>query len=112
MNELVDVFSKVLAVCGGISCIAAAVAVVAQIFVKIGEPNKKQDERISKLEEEIKKLKEENNQRNEQFEKMQKGNQVTQRAILALLSHGIDGNAVEGMRRAKEDLEGYLTGKY
>ena len=34
-----------------------------------------------------------------------------QRALLALLSHGIDGNEIDGMRRAKTELETYLTSK-
>jgi hypothetical protein len=36
---------------------------------------------------------------------------VTQRAILALLDHGIDGNNVEGMRDAKEELNTHLTSR-
>ena len=30
------------------------------------------------------------------------------KALLALLSHGIDGNAIEPMKEAKADLESYL----
>lgn len=36
------------------------------------------------------------------------GNRVTQRALLALLSHALDGNSIEPMREAKQALETYL----
>lgn len=36
------------------------------------------------------------------------GINVMMKALLALLSHGIDGNAVEPMKEAKADLETYL----
>ena len=40
--------------------------------------------------------------------KLEEGNIVTQRALLALLAHGIDGNDVEAMRKAKAELTDYL----
>ena len=39
------------------------------------------------------------------LENIETGNRYTQRALLALLSHGIDGNEVEAMRKAKEELK-------
>ena len=36
---------------------------------------------------------------------------VTQRALLALLDHGIDGNNVDGMKDAKEELHTHLTSR-
>ncbi len=35
---------------------------------------------------------------------------VTQRALLALLDHGIDGNNIDSMKAAKEELHNHLTG--
>ena len=40
--------------------------------------------------------------------KLEEGNIVTQRALLALLAHGIDGNDIEAMRKAKAELTDYL----
>ena len=45
------------------------------------------------------------------LEEMEQGNKVTQRAILALLSHGIDGNDIEAMKAAKKELQDFLIGK-
>ena len=45
---------------------------------------------------------------NDRIEGIERGNRVTQRALLALLSHGIDGNEIDAMSKAKEELENYL----
>ena len=39
------------------------------------------------------------------------GNRVTQRALLALLDHGIDGNNIEQMQHAKEELQSHLINR-
>jgi hypothetical protein len=42
------------------------------------------------------------------IEQIERGNKVTQRAILALLKHTIDGNDVDSLKKASEDLQDYL----
>jgi len=39
------------------------------------------------------------------------GNRATQRALLALLDHGIDGNNIEQMQHAKEELQNHLINR-
>lgn len=39
------------------------------------------------------------------------GNRVTQEALLALLSHAIDGNDVEACKKAKTDLNAFLINR-
>lgn len=43
------------------------------------------------------------------LDEIENGNRVTQMAILALLDHGIDGNNLEQMKQAKEDLQRHLV---
>lgn len=38
-------------------------------------------------------------------------NRVTQKALLALLDHGIDGNNIEQMHHAREELHNHLINK-
>lgn len=45
------------------------------------------------------------------LDEIDKGNRATQQAILALLDHGIDGNNVEQMQHAKEELQRYLINR-
>ena len=42
---------------------------------------------------------------------IEEGNRVTQKAILALLTHSIEGNNTEEMKKAREDLQEYLINK-
>lgn len=44
----------------------------------------------------------------QRINKSEHGSNVTMKALLALLSHGIDGNAIEPMKEAKAALENYL----
>ena len=42
---------------------------------------------------------------------LKESNKVTQRAILALLKHSIDGNNTDSLHKAEEELTDYLTNK-
>ena len=39
------------------------------------------------------------------------GNRATKRALLALLDHGIDGNNIAQMQKAKEELQEHLISR-
>ena len=45
------------------------------------------------------------------IEILEEGNRVTQKALLALMSHALDGNDVERLRKAKDDLNEYLINR-
>ena len=45
------------------------------------------------------------------FKAIDDGNKVTQRAILALMKHAINGNDIDELRRAEKNLEEYLVEK-
>lgn len=45
------------------------------------------------------------------IEVLEEGNKITQRALLALMSHAIDGNDVEALRKARNDLNEYLINR-
>ena len=100
-----------VAVCAGFSTIATAIAWIVKGWRKAHEPTMKQDERLNALESEIGQHRELLRQDKERFDAMEEGNRITQQAILALLSHGIDGNEIEGMQKAKERLQEYLINK-
>lgn len=48
---------------------------------------------------------------NVRLEAIAEDNRVTQRALLALLDHGIDGNNIKQMQDAKEDLRTHLINR-
>ena len=45
------------------------------------------------------------------LESIEEGNRVTQKVLLALVSHALDGNDIEGLREAKKDMEQYLINR-
>lgn len=75
------------------------------------EKNAKQDARLDELE----KWKEEVDGKlrndHEHLGNIDAGSRVTQRAILALLDHGIDGNNIKQMQDAKEELQNHLINR-
>lgn len=91
----------ILWLAGAIVAISAAVKVVCGAIERLRKPNKTQDSRITELE---RKAVNDYNRLNQ----LEEGNIITQRALLALLAHGIDGNDIEAMKLAKEDLTNYL----
>ena len=117
-----QVWAVILSICGGIVTISAAVSVALKIRQHFKKPNMEQNEQISKLWDEVTSLKKETNDTKEQFlaffandkkrlESIEEGNRVTQQALLALLSHGIDGNDTEALKSAKKALEKYLISR-
>ena len=103
-----QLIALILGICAAISAIGGAVAWIAKGVSKAREPEKKQDERITDLERRMAKHDEFLDRDKERLEAMEAGNRVTQRAILALLAHGIDGNDIDAMKEAKKDLQEYL----
>jgi len=49
---------------------------------------------------------------NKALKQLQEGNHITQKALLALLAHGIDGNDVSRMKAVKAELEDYLINRH
>lgn len=71
-------------------------------------PNELQNERIAELEKQVKRHDELFLNDLKRFERMEAGNRIMQRCMLALLSHSIDGNDVDGMKKARTELNEYL----
>ena len=117
---LSQAWAVILSICGGIVTISAAVSVAVKIYQHFKKPNMKQDEEIESLWKKVIELENTLRQTKEEFlsffkndkarlDEIEKGNMVTQQALLALLSHALDGNDVQGMVDAKRDLQKYLV---
>lgn len=116
MDEVITVtFGQIctafLAICAGISAIGAAIGWVIKAVNAVKAPGKKQDERMDAMEKRIESLEGFSKSDKVRLDDIEEGNRVTQRAILALLSHGIDGNDLDSMKKAKQELTDYLTGR-
>lgn len=100
-QPIVISMSDIIWLAGAIVAISAAVKVVCEAIEQFRKPNKTQDSRIAELE---RRAVNDYNRLNQ----LEEGNIITQRALLALLAHGIDGNDIEAMRKAKAELTDYL----
>lgn len=90
-------------------CNAAEKAVKAYKAAKA--PNAQQNERLDALEEWRKTVDLKLLNDNKHLTNIDEGERVTQRALLALLDHGIDGNNVKQMQEAKTELQNHLINR-
>lgn len=96
--------SAFILICNGVEKIAKAVRVAKA-------PNAKQDERITELENWRTSVDAKLDNDQKHLDTIDEGNRATQRALLALLDHGIDGNNIEQMQHAKEELQNHLINR-
>jgi plasmid rolling circle replication initiator protein Rep len=97
---------------------ASAIVLLSNAAEKIGKgiraakaPNAKQDERLTDLEEWRKGVDSKLESDKKHLDAIDEGNRATQRALLALLDHGIDGNNIKQMQDAKEALQSHLINR-
>ena len=105
--------------------IASAVATILQLIISgatvasliyalvkfAGAPNRSQNKRLDDLEQWRKEVDRRLSTGDDHFQEIDNGNRITQKAILALMKHAINGNDVDSLRDAEKDLENYLVQK-
>lgn len=106
-----ELYQLIIAICIAITTVAAAVAVIIKAYQLLKKPERTQNERITTLEAEVIELKKFLDNDNKRLKTLEEGNRVTQQAILALLSHALNGNDIDSLREAKDKLQNYLIGK-
>lgn len=84
---LPQLLATIVTVCGGITVIAGAVAVIANGANKMRHPNQVQDARITELENTVKKHEALLTNDNSRLIHLEAGNKIIQEALLALLAH-------------------------
>ena len=105
------VIGALLALCGAIATIGNAVEKTIKVWKAAKAPNVEQNDRLNALEKWKEEVDEILTRDLKRFESLDIGNRVTQRALLALLDHGIDGNNIEQMQHAKEELQNHLINR-
>lgn len=105
-----------LVICGGIITILTLWNMIEQRIKTTKQPTSNLEERVGlierKLEFEIKATFAEYDARfgrdKTKIEMIEQGNRVTQKALLALLKHSIDGNNIDALKKAEGDLSEFL----
>ena len=105
------IWSCVLAAASAFVLLSNAFEKAVKAFKAAKAPNVKQDERISDLEKWKEKVDRRLSNDDDRLRDIEKGDRATQRALLALLDHGIDGNNIKQMQDAKEELQNHLINR-
>lgn len=106
-----DIWTILLAAASAVVLLANAAEKIVKAYKAAKAPNMKQDERLESLETWRKEVERELIGDKSRLEAIDAGNRVTQRALLALLDHGIDGNNIKQMQHAKEELQEHLISR-
>lgn len=106
-----DLVSIFLGICAAIVSISAATTVIIKLVQHAKAPDKKQNERLDELERKVKHFDSLFDNDNKRLNELEEGNRVTQQALLALLSHSINGNDTDKLTKARDDLQTYLIEK-
>lgn len=102
------VIGGILAVCGAISTIGGAANWLVKFVQVMKAPNAEQNKQIAEIQEWRKAVDAKLDNDNRRIMKQADSDRITQRAMLALLSHGIDGNHIDQMMKARDALQEHL----
>lgn len=106
-----QLWTAVLAIASAVVLLGNAAEKLAKAVRMAKAPNVQQDERISALEIWKEGVDRKLDADKKHLDNIDSGNRVTQLALLALLDHGIDGNNIDQMQHAKEELQQHLINR-
>ena len=106
-----ELFTVLLAAAGAVSALGGAANWLVKLVQAMKAPNAEQDRRLSSLEKHMEQVDDFLSRDKVHLETIDESTRVTQRALLALLAHGIDGNHQKQMEDAKKELELHLIRK-
>lgn len=106
-----EIATAVLAVASAIVLLSNATEKIVKAVQAAKNPSKVQNDRLTALEEWKKTVDSKLDRDKVHLDSIDAGNRVTQLALLALLDHGIDGNNIDQMQHAKEELQNHLINR-
>ena len=104
-------FPWLLAAAGAVSALGGAANYLVRLIHALKSPNEAQDQRLQSLEKHLEAVDTFLAKDKARLDGIDESTRVTQRALLALLAHGIDGNHQHQMEDAKKELELHLIRK-
>lgn len=106
-----ELWAVVLGVASAVVLLTNAAEKIVKVIKAAKAPNDHQNERLDALEAWRANVDRKLASDNDRLCSIDDSARVTQRAILALLDHGIDGNNLEQMQHAKEELQNHLINR-
>ena len=106
-----NIWTVILAGASAIVLLSNAAEKIVNAIKAAKAPVSEQSERIDALEEWKVEVDRKLNRDNDRLANIDESNRVTQRALLALLAHGIDGNNTKQMEDAQHELQNHLINR-
>ena len=103
--------AAILTVASAIVLLSNAVEKIVKAVKAAKAPNDTQNKRLDELEDWRKTVDRLLAADKNHLDSIDEGNRATQRALLALLDHGIDGNNITQMQEAKKALQNHLINR-
>ena len=104
-------WGALIAICAAIVTFSEAIKAIVNAIKAVRKPEQRQDEQIQNLNEQIKAIEDKLETDKSRLDELEVGLEYTLESLFALLSHAIDGNDVDGLKKAKSNLNSYLIGK-
>lgn len=105
------IWTAVLSVASAVVLLANAVEKIVKAWKAAKAPHNRFDDRLDALEAWQKSVDGKLAMDKARLDSFEEGNRASQRALLALLDHGIDGNNIKQMQDAKETLQNHLINR-
>ena len=113
-----EVLKAIGVILGALLILAGAVNTIGSALEKIFKarraakaPNDEQNSRLDILESRVNKHDLLLDNDNNRLKAIEHSNRITQRALLGILEHSLDGNSIERMQKSRKELEDYLIEK-
>lgn len=106
-----EAIEAIIWICGALITISGATAIVVRAVHKAKSPDNERDKRIEELSLSVAKHAELLAIDKKRLDTLETNNRVVMRALLALLSHGIDGNDIQAMQASKLEITTLLINK-
>ena len=90
---------------------ATVITLIYGLMKFAGTPNRSQNRRLDALEAWKEQVDSRLKTGDDHFKAIDDGNRITQKAILALMKHAINGNDIDDLKKAEKSLEEYLVDK-
>lgn len=108
IEAIYTVIKLLLVLAGSVITIGGAGAVIIGLIKWAKKPDQTRDEKVKEHDETLKKHTELLERDHRRLQELEEGNKIMMQSMLALMSHSIDGNHIEDLKQARDDLQKYL----
>ena len=105
---MTDIWAIVLSVASAVVLLSNAIEKIIKAVKVAKAPEQRQNDEIKSIKTRLDKLEKEILLDEKQLKDARECNHVITKGVLALLDHGINGNNIDQMKEARQDVEAYL----